>query len=137
MIEKIKGLLKNPLVHKVEPDGYASVLEAISNKVRAAQTRAIRAVNLELIQVYREIGRIIDEKQQTADWGSSVVERLASDLRKLFPKVKGFSSRNLWIMKDLYVSYKDYEKLQTLSAEISWSHNVAVLSKCKDPPLSA
>jgi len=35
-------------------------------------------------------------------------------------------------MKDLYVSYRDYEKLQTLSAEISWSHNVAILSKCKD-----
>jgi hypothetical protein len=25
---------------------------------------------------------------------------------------------------------RDYEKLQTLSAEISWSHNVAILSKC-------
>lgn len=60
MIKKTKILLKNPLVHEVEPDDYASVLEAISNKVRAAQTRA---VNLELIQVYREISRIIDEKQ--------------------------------------------------------------------------
>ncbi len=35
-------------------------------------------------------------------------------------------------MRDLYISYKDQEKLQTLSAEISWSHNVAILSKCQD-----
>ena len=132
MTEKTINLLKNPSVHEVEPDGYALILDDIASKVRAAQARAVRAVNLELIHVYREIGRTIDEKQQAADWGSSVVERLASDLRKLFPKVKGFSSRNLWIMKDLYVSYRDYEKLQTLSAEISWSHNVAILSKCKD-----
>lgn len=59
-------------------------------------------------------------------------ERLATDLRNLFPKTKGFSSRNLWIMRDLYISYRDHEKLQTLSAEISWSHNVAILSRCQD-----
>jgi predicted nuclease of restriction endonuclease-like (RecB) superfamily len=132
MTEKTINLLKNPSVHEVESDEYALVLDDIASKVRSAQERAVRAVNLELIQIYREIGRIIDEKQQAADWGTSIVERLASDLRKLFPSVKGFSSRNLWIMKDLYISYRDYEKLQTLSAEISWSHNVAILSKCKD-----
>ena len=132
MIDKTKNILKDSLIFEVESDDYASVLETISNKIKAAQVRAVKAVNLELIQVYREIGKIIDEKQQTSDWGTSVVERLAFDLRKLFPNVRGFSSRNLWIMKDLYVSYRDYEKLQTLSAEISWSHNVAILSKCKD-----
>lgn len=62
----------------------------------------------------------------------SIVEWLAADLRKLFPKTKGFSSLNLWIMRDLYISYPDHEKLQTLSAEISWSHNVAILSKCEE-----
>ncbi|OGN62283.1 MAG: hypothetical protein A3F40_02040 [Chlamydiae bacterium RIFCSPHIGHO2_12_FULL_27_8] len=132
MIEKTKDILKNSLISEIEPDGYAAVLESISNKIKAAQARAVKAINLELIQVYREIGKIIDEKQLTSAWGTSVVERLAIDLRKLFPNVRGFSSRNLWIMKDLYVSYRDYEKLQTLSAEISWSHNVAILSKCKD-----
>ena len=79
----------------------------------------------------RDIGQIIHEKQSNAGWGTSVVERLAVDLRNLFPKARGFSSRNLWIMKDLYLSYRDHEKLQTLSAEISWSHNVAILSSVK------
>lgn len=36
-------------------------------------------------------------------------------------------------LRDLYLSYKESEKLQTLSAQISWSHNVVNLSKCKDP----
>lgn len=47
--------------------------------------------------------------------------------------MRGFSYRNLYMMRDLYLSYKESEKLQTLSAQISWSHNVAILSKCKDP----
>ena len=59
--------------------------------------------------MYREIGKIIVEKQQNSDWRTSVIEVLAIDLRKLFPNVRGFSSRNLWIMKDLYVSYRDYQ----------------------------
>lgn len=46
--------------------------------------------------------------------------------------MKGFSYRNLYMMRDLYAPYKDNEKLQTLSAQISWSHNIAILSKCND-----
>ena len=46
--------------------------------------------------------------------------------------MKGFSARNLWRMRDLYLSYCDNEKLPTLLAEISWSHNRAILEKCND-----
>jgi predicted nuclease of restriction endonuclease-like (RecB) superfamily len=121
------------MVQKVEPEGYESVLEGIANKIRAAQARAVKAVNLELVQVYREIGRTLHEKQQMADWGAAVVERLATDLRKLFPGVKGFSSRNLWRMKDFYSSYFEKEKLTAVLAEISWTHHVYILERCKDP----
>lgn len=100
--------MKEPLLSEIVPDGFKYVLEEISNKIRAALDRAVRAVNSELIKVYREIGRIIYDKQQTTDWGSSVVERLAFDLRNLFPGVKGFSSRNLRIMRDLYISYRGF-----------------------------
>jgi len=40
--------------------------------------------------------------------------------------MRGFSERNLWYMRNFYVEYKDNEKLQTLSAQIGWSHNVAI-----------
>jgi predicted nuclease of restriction endonuclease-like (RecB) superfamily len=125
-------ILDDKKVGQVIPEDYAPVLETIVSKIKAAQARAISAINFELVTVYRDIGQIIHEKQSTVEWGASVVEQLAADLRNLFPKTKGFSSRNLWIMRDLYISYRDHEKLQTLSAEISWSHNVAILSKCQD-----
>jgi predicted nuclease of restriction endonuclease-like (RecB) superfamily len=94
--------------------------------------RAMVAVNRELVEVYREIGRTIYKQQNNSEWGDSIIELLSKDLQNRFPGMKGFSSRNLWIMKDFYASYHDNEKLQTLSAEISWSHNVAILSKCED-----
>ncbi len=122
---------KTEIVHGI-PKGYISVLETIVGKIKAAQTRAMIAVNHELIEVYRDIGRTIYEQQQKSEWGDSVVKTLASDLKKSFPGMKGFSYRNLYIMRDLYISYTENEKLQTLSAQISWSHNVAILSKCND-----
>jgi len=115
------------------PDGYVNILEAITSKIKASQMRAMRAVNCELIEIYRDIGKTLYEQQEQAEWGSFVVERLAKDLQNSFPGMKGLSSRNLWRMKDFYLSYRESEKLTTLSAEISWSHNVALLSKCQDP----
>ena len=114
------------------PEGYKDILASIISKIKDAQARALKAVNQELIEVYRDIGRTIHEKQEQREWGDSVVERLAKDLQNGFPGIKGFSSRNLWRMRDLYKSYQGNEKLTTLSSEISWSHNVALLSKCKD-----
>ena len=109
---------------------YSTILKKIKIKIKEAQSRAMISANRELLSVYFYLGKIIYKQQKTAKWGDSIVEKLANDLQNSFPGMKGFSSRNLWIMKDLYVSYKDNEKLQTLSAEISWSHNVAILSKC-------
>ena len=115
------------------PDDYSSILGTITTKIKASQSRAMTAVNRELIEVYREIGKVLHQQQSKAEWGSFVVERLAKDLQNAFPGMKGLSSRNLWRMKDFYVSYRENKKLTTLSAEISWSHNVALLSKCQDP----
>jgi len=53
------------------------------------------------------------------------------DLSLEFTGQSGFSARNLWNMKRFFETYRKYEKLQTLSAEISWSHNVLILDKTK------
>lgn len=84
------------------------------------------------MSLYWDMGKRIVEKQNVEKWGDSVIEKLAHDLQISFPGMKGFSSRNLWRMRDLYLSYRDNEKLPTLLAEISWSHNLAILEKCKD-----
>ncbi len=140
MTKKIKNVLEEVVVEQPGkatsaslPKGYASILETITSKIRAAQTRAMVAVNCELIDVYRDIGKTIHEQQRTAEWGSSVVEQLAKDLQNSFAGMRGFSSRNLWNMRDFYLSYADNPKLQAMTAEISWTHNVVVFEKCRDP----
>jgi predicted nuclease of restriction endonuclease-like (RecB) superfamily len=46
--------------------------------------------------------------------------------------MRGLSSRNLWYMRDFYLTYKDKPKLQPLVAEISWTHNIIIMERCKD-----
>jgi predicted nuclease of restriction endonuclease-like (RecB) superfamily len=113
-------------------EGYGGLLAEVKQRIRSAQYAALKAVNKELIALYWDIGRLIIERQQGESWGKSIVEQLAKDLRAEFPGISGFSARNIWRMRDFYLSYHADEKLTPLVAEISWSHNLVIMQKCKD-----
>lgn len=115
----------------VVPVDYPALLITIKERVRAAQYDALRAVNKELIALYWDIGRIIVERQDEVSWGKGVVERLAADLQAEFPGLQGFSTRNLWRMRDLYTTYGATEILPPVVAEVGWTHNLVILEKCK------
>jgi predicted nuclease of restriction endonuclease-like (RecB) superfamily len=83
--------------------------------------------------LYWNIGEHIYKKIELSEWGESVVEELAIHIKKNEPTIKGFSDKNLWRMKQFFETYKDSPKLSTLLREISWSHNLAIFSRCKTP----
>lgn len=113
-------------------DDYTHLLMEVQQRIRSAQYEALKAVNREMINLYWDIGQMIVIKQQDASWGKSVVEQLAKDLQTEFPGISGFSARNIWNMRNFYVTYSQKEKLQPLVAEIGWTHNLVILEKCKD-----
>ena len=99
--------------------------------IKQSRTNAIKAVNAELINLYWNIGEYISKKIELSEWGDSVVTELANFIQTHEPEIKGFSDKNLWRMKQFYETYKDFPKLSTLLREISWSHNLAIFSRCK------
>ena len=111
---------------------YSDFVVTIKQKILKSQYEAFKSVNKELITLYWDIGKSIVEKQDEFGWGKSIVRNLAGDLQKEFVGIKGFSERNLWNMRTFYTAYADNSKLQALSAEIAWSHNVVVFQKAKD-----
>lgn len=62
----------------------------ISKAVHTAQQRATLAVNRELVLLYWHIGRDILARQAEQGWEAKVIERLAHDLRAVFPDMRGF-----------------------------------------------
>lgn len=111
---------------------YARLVADIKDRIRSAQYDALKAVNKELIALYWDIGRLIVERQKGDSWGKAVVERLAADLQAEFPGVGGFSSQNLWYMRQFYLEYHDKPKLQPLVGEISWAKHLVIMARCKD-----
>lgn len=111
---------------------YQAFLKDIKNRIRQSQYDALKAVNVQLIQLYWDIGMSIVEKQQQSGWGKSVVENLAKDLQDEFSGIRGFSAQNLWLMRQFYAEYHDNENLQSLIREIGWTHHTVIMSKCKD-----
>lgn len=124
---------KTPKNSLVKPQDYPGLLTEIKERIRSAQYEALKAVNKELVGLYWDIGRMIMERQDVEGWGKAVVEQLAADLRTEFPGVGGFSASNLWRMKAFFEAYTGLEKLAPLVREIGWSHNLAILERCKDP----
>ena len=112
---------------------YAALLAKVKERVRSAQYAALKAVNQELVALYWDIGRLIEERQRGRTWGKSIVTNLAGDLQQEFPGIQGFSTHNLWYMRQFYRAYHGHEKLQPLVGEISWAKHLAILGKCKDP----
>lgn len=112
---------------------YVDFIGSVKDRIRNAQYAALKAVNKELVELYWDIGKMISEKQKELGWGKAVVETISVDLRTEFPKQKGFSVSNLWLMVKYYNEYQSDAFLQTLSGEISFSHNVAIFTKCKNP----
>jgi predicted nuclease of restriction endonuclease-like (RecB) superfamily len=111
---------------------FNNFVKEIKQKILASQYEALKKVNKELIGLYWDIGKDIISKQEVYGWGKSVVENLSEELQKEFVGMRGFSVQNLWNMRMFYLEYQDNEKLQSLTREIGWTHNVTVFQKCKD-----
>ncbi len=108
---------------------YLSVIENIKKEISSAQYKAAVSVNRELIMLYHNIGTIINENKA---WGNKFIENLAHDIKLAFPNAKGYSVRNLKYMAKFADEYPDKIFVQTVSAQIPWSHNTAIMDKVKE-----
>ena len=103
------------------------IVAEIKTVLDSARCNVARQVNSELLNTYWNIGRIISEHEQTvperADYGKQTLKELARVLTAEFGK--GFSRANLYNMRLFYMTY---EKVQTVSGQLSWSHYCELLS---------
>ncbi len=112
-----------------ETPEYLAVLENLKHQLRAAQLRAVRSVNQELVLLYWRLGREILARQRELGWGAKVIDRLSADLRKAFPGMRGLSARNLKYMRRFAEFWCDDAVVQPLAAQLPWSHWCVLLDK--------
>lgn len=142
---------------------YSDLLGQVKSRIRQAQSKAILSANAEMIRLYWDIGRLVAQQQRLKGWGSSVIPRLARDIRNDLPEVKGFSERNIGYMIRFAREYPilqppaakmlpdpttpilqtpaaklpkhiDTTTLQQFAFQLPWFHNVLLMEKVKDLP---
>lgn len=89
------------------------------------------APDKELVLLYWGIGRDILERQRTNGWGAKVIDRLAQDLRRAFPDMRGMSARSLKYMRAFARAWPREEIVQQVAAQLPWGHNMHLLDTVK------
>jgi predicted nuclease of restriction endonuclease-like (RecB) superfamily len=105
--------------------------DVVLGLIEAARTRAMAAVNTTLIDLYWNVGEYICRKVADDGWGQGTVKQLADYVQERQPNSRGYSASNRWRMKQFVATYRHQPKLATLLRELSWSHNLAIMSRSK------
>lgn len=111
---------------------YARFLADVKKRIATARLRAAASVNQQLLALYGQIGKALAEKQEASGWGDEVIPRLAADLKREFPSIRGFSRASLFFMRKLYRTYRDQELCLTAVRQLPWSHNLLIMNKIGD-----
>ncbi len=112
-----------------EPAGF----DEIAQLIRSARERTLSAVNSALIELYYQIGQRLVAGIASDGWGKSTVFALALYIQAQQPGIRGFSSQNLWRMRQFYETYRDHEKVATLVRQLPWSSHLHIMAKSKRP----
>jgi predicted nuclease of restriction endonuclease-like (RecB) superfamily len=119
-----KGKATAAVISPTEFDGVLRLIDA-------ARTKAVASVNQTLIELYWSIGEFISQRIASETWGQGTVETLAESIQARFPGMTGYSAPNLWRMRQFFETYRNQPKLSPLVRELSWTHNLMIMSRSK------
>lgn len=99
--------------------------------IEESRSRALRAVNAELIQMYWNVGEYLSDLCANAAFGDKVIDEVASYIAGSGTNIKGFNRRGLYRMKQFYEIYKGDEFVTPLVTQISWTNHLQIMSSAK------
>lgn len=107
---------------------FKQIVELINNR----KNNAYRKINEEMIQLYFEVGKYVNELKEKSTYGDKISEKVAEFLKNNYPELKGFTKRNIERMVQFYNTYKDDEIAIPLITQLSWTNNLLILSGTKN-----
>jgi predicted nuclease of restriction endonuclease-like (RecB) superfamily len=143
--------------------GYVEFITDLKRRIVQSRYIAARLANREQLMLYLKTGWALSEKIAKEKWGNSVIDRIAEDLQKQLPGLRGFSARNLRQMRRFHDEYQEVIIWQSVTAksqrkskkasgkhslvlqlkngtigeqfwQVSFTHHMLLLNKCKTNP---
>lgn len=106
----------------------------IRSLIEASRAQVVQTVNSTLVMLYWQIGTRIRKGvlgEERAEYGQQIVSTLSQQLATEYRE--GFSKRNLFNMIRFAEAFPQRRIVQTLSAQLSWSHLLELIAQ--DDPL--
>ncbi len=107
-------------------DRFQQLFDRVSSIIEEAKHKIAYSIDSTMVQSYWRIGKEIIEEEQRgqlrAEYGKSVIDNLARNLTKKYGK--GFSTRNLWMIRQFYSTYPN---VNALRAELSWAQYLLIM----------
>lgn len=111
---------------------YVQWLKVLKQKVLQAQLKAAAGTNSVLIRLYWDLGREITEREKEFSYGENFISKVAKDLNREFPEIKGFSRRNLYAIRQWYLFFSGHGGLvHQPGAQLPWRHQLLLIQKVK------
>ena len=77
----------------------------IAHLIKSVQNNVVMSINVEMINLYWNVGQYITMQLSNAAWGDKTVDELADFIQQKYPEIKGFNRRGLYRMKQFYETY--------------------------------
>jgi len=124
--------MENPKMGNTIQNTESDFISGVRDLLVEARQSVVKQVNATMIKTYYEIGRrIVEQEQQgkeVANYGDYLLVRLSESLSGSFGK--GFSKRNLELMRQFYLTYKIAKS--PISQSLSWTHYIRLM-RISDP----
>ncbi|SHK99280.1 Predicted nuclease of restriction endonuclease-like (RecB) superfamily, DUF1016 family [Chitinophaga jiangningensis] len=91
--------------------------------IKHSHNEVIRSVNVNLINLYWQVGEYIHNKMKTSAWGEKTIRELADYIAENHPELKGFNRPGLYRMRLFYKMYYQDIDSYKLSDKVMHSDN--------------
>lgn len=118
--DKKEANVKNELIL---PENYKQTYENIVKLIEAAKRKVFETANFQTVYLFWHIGQELKDNilnGQKAEYGKSIVKNLSKELE--FRYGRSYEKSSVFRMIQFYEEFPDFEKVATLSQQLTWSH---------------
>ncbi len=104
-------------------NSYINFIKDIKQQIIQSRYNAAKLVNREQLVLYFNTGKALSEKVRSENWGENVLQKLADDLQKQLPGLKGFSYGSMRKMRLFYEIYHELPICSPLGSKLDGDRN--------------
>jgi len=90
----------------------------IKRAIVVSQGRALCMISGQQLSLYYGIGVYVSERSRNADWGTSAIDNISTQLQREMPGLRGFSAQSIRNMRTFAEFWSQYIKCSSVTSEL-------------------